>query len=95
MRAPCFRCGLAHPLTYTAGPGTYACFTCRRPTATTTEGDTMTTGTRVRHDADGALGTVTGTTRYVTGDMVPQVRWDDWSSVRTGSVTIVDQDKAA
>jgi hypothetical protein len=51
-------------------------------------------GTRVQHP-DGARGTVTGTTRYVTGHMVTRVRWDDGSGVRIGGVTIIDTEGRA
>jgi hypothetical protein len=53
----------------------------------------MTAGTRVRH-ADGATGTVTGSTRYLTGVVVTKVKWDDRSSSRIGDVEIIDE-KAA
>lgn len=49
----------------------------------------MRPGTRVM-DAEGHTGTVTGVTRYLTGHLVPLVRWDDGSSVRTGAVCVVD-----
>lgn len=53
----------------------------------------MTTGTRVRHVDDQVDGTVTGSTRYLTGHTVPVVRWDDRSSTRVGAVTILDQEE--
>jgi hypothetical protein len=94
MRAPCFRCGLQHLLTYTAGPHNYVCFTCRRHTMTNGD-DPMTAGTRVRSNVDGSLGTVTGTVPHITGPVVPQIRWDDRSSVRDHAVTPVDHDRRA